>query len=209
MQTVADFRRIALSLQGAEEGSHMGAADFRVGGRSSRRWLPSQGYGNLMLTPEMQAAFVAGMPEVFLPVAGGWGRNGATHIGLAKAKRRCAGGRAPSGLANCGWKRIRKRRRGREERINKNAGRNWQERPANSQQQDGGKEDPPSERAGECACRRFNQEVHRVPGRQFPSRKYGTSLTSGAKPSPKYWAWPSGSNRERRRSAHRLCSSEA
>ena len=29
----ADFRRIALSLEGAEEGSHMGAADFRVGGR--------------------------------------------------------------------------------------------------------------------------------------------------------------------------------
>jgi len=30
---VADFRRIALSLEGAEEGSHMGSPDFRVGGR--------------------------------------------------------------------------------------------------------------------------------------------------------------------------------
>lgn len=30
---VTDFRRIALSFEGAEEGSHMGAADFRVGGR--------------------------------------------------------------------------------------------------------------------------------------------------------------------------------
>jgi hypothetical protein len=29
----ADFRRIALSLQGVEEGSHMGSPDFRVGGR--------------------------------------------------------------------------------------------------------------------------------------------------------------------------------
>ena len=28
-----DFRRLALQLEGAEEGSHMGAADFRVGGR--------------------------------------------------------------------------------------------------------------------------------------------------------------------------------
>jgi hypothetical protein len=28
-----DFRRIALSMEGAEEGSHMGSADFRVGGR--------------------------------------------------------------------------------------------------------------------------------------------------------------------------------
>jgi hypothetical protein len=31
--TPSDFRRIALSFEGAEEGSHMGAADFRVGGR--------------------------------------------------------------------------------------------------------------------------------------------------------------------------------
>ena len=28
-----DFRRIALRMEGAEEGSHMGAVDFRVGGR--------------------------------------------------------------------------------------------------------------------------------------------------------------------------------
>jgi len=27
-----DLRRIALSFEGAAEGSHMGAADFRVGG---------------------------------------------------------------------------------------------------------------------------------------------------------------------------------
>ena len=46
---VADFRRIALSFEGAEEGSHMGAADFRVGGKSFAT-LASQkeGYGNLM-----------------------------------------------------------------------------------------------------------------------------------------------------------------
>jgi hypothetical protein len=31
--TAADFRRIALIFDGAEEGSHMGAVDFRVGGR--------------------------------------------------------------------------------------------------------------------------------------------------------------------------------
>lgn len=38
-----------------------------------------------MLTPEQQAAFVEEMPEVFLPIAGGWGKSGATHIRLAKA----------------------------------------------------------------------------------------------------------------------------
>jgi len=79
-----DFRRIALSLEGAEEGSHMGAMDFRVGGRVFATLAAvKQGYGNLMLTPEQQAAFVEELPEVFLPVYGGWGRNGATHVRLA------------------------------------------------------------------------------------------------------------------------------
>src|ERR1700751_6247449 len=82
----ADFRRIALSLEGAEEGSHMGATDVRVGGRIFATLAAvKQGYGNLMLTPEQQAAFVAEEPEVFVPIAGGWGRMGRTHIVLAKA----------------------------------------------------------------------------------------------------------------------------
>src|SRR5215470_4214938 len=84
--TAADFRRMALSLEGAQEGSHMGQADFRVGGRIFATLASEkQGYGNLMLTPEQQAAFVAELPEVFLPIPGGWGRNGATHIRLAAA----------------------------------------------------------------------------------------------------------------------------
>jgi len=84
--TPSDFRRIALSLEGAEEGSHMGATDFRVGGRIFATLASvKQGYGNLMLTPELQADFVRELPAVFLPIAGGWGRMGATHIRLAKA----------------------------------------------------------------------------------------------------------------------------
>ena len=81
-----DFRRIAVSLQGAKESSHMGAPDFRVGGRIFATLASqAQGYGNLMLTPEQQAAFVEELPEVFVPIAGGWGRMGATHIRLATA----------------------------------------------------------------------------------------------------------------------------
>ena len=81
-----DFRRIALSLEGAEEGSHMGAADFRVGGKIFATLASvKQGYGNLKLTPEMQAEFVAELPNVFLPIAGGWGRMGMTHIRLSEA----------------------------------------------------------------------------------------------------------------------------
>jgi len=86
MMKASDFRRIALSLEGAEESSHMGAPDFRVGGRIFATLASQkQGYGNLMLTPEQQADFVGEAPEVFLPVPGGWGRMGATHIRLAQA----------------------------------------------------------------------------------------------------------------------------
>lgn len=82
----ADFRRIALSLEGAVEGSHMGAPDFRVGGRIFATLASEdQGCGNLMLTPEQQAGFVRELPEVFLPIHGGWGRMGMTHIRLAQA----------------------------------------------------------------------------------------------------------------------------
>ena len=80
----SDFRRIALSLEGAQEGSHHGQEDFRVGGRIfATLAAEKQGYGNLMLTPEQQVVFVEELPEVFLPVHGGWGRNGATHVRLA------------------------------------------------------------------------------------------------------------------------------
>ena len=82
----ADFRRIALSLEGAEEGSHIGAADFRVGGRIfATLAAQAQGYGNLMLTPEIQQQFIAEAPDIFIPIAGGWGRNGATHVRLSVA----------------------------------------------------------------------------------------------------------------------------
>ena len=46
--TPSDFRRIALSLQGAEASAHMGAPDFRVGGRIFATLASeSLGYGNL------------------------------------------------------------------------------------------------------------------------------------------------------------------
>jgi len=85
--TAKDFRRLALALEGSEEGSHMGNPDFRVGGRIFATLAAvKQGYGNLMLTPEQQAAFVEGLPKVFVPVKGGWGRMGCTHVRLAAVK---------------------------------------------------------------------------------------------------------------------------
>src|SRR6267154_112176 len=97
---IHDFRRLALSPEGAEESSHMGSPDFRVGGRIFAA-LASQdkGYGNLMLTLEQQAAFVQELPEVFVPIAGGWGRMGMTHIRLARAKEEVL-----TGALRAAWK---------------------------------------------------------------------------------------------------------
>jgi hypothetical protein len=95
-----DFRRLALLLEGTEEGSHMGAVDFRVGGRIFATLAAvKQGYGNLMLSPEQQAAFVEEQPDLFLPIAGGWGRMGATHIRLASANED-----ALAGVLRTAWK---------------------------------------------------------------------------------------------------------
>ena len=64
----------------------MGAVDFRVGGRIFATLASqAQGYGNLALTPEEQAVFCHELPDVFVPIAGGWGRMGMTHIVLARA----------------------------------------------------------------------------------------------------------------------------
>lgn len=95
-----DFRRIALSLKGAEESLHMGQPDFRVGGRIFATLASAhQGYGNLMLTREQQQSFVEELPEMFLPIAGGWGRMGMTHIRLAAASEDVL-----SGALHTAWK---------------------------------------------------------------------------------------------------------
>ncbi|HEY1901814.1 MAG TPA: MmcQ/YjbR family DNA-binding protein [Terracidiphilus sp.] len=106
--TAADFRRIALSFEGAEEGSHMGAADFRVDGRIFATLASvKEGYGNLMITLDQQAAFIAERPDLFLPVFGGWGRMGITHIRLAFADEDTL-----TGALHTAWKlRVEKNRR--------------------------------------------------------------------------------------------------
>ena len=54
----ADFRRIALSLEGAEEGWHMGSADFRVGGAVRYRIYSAWG---LTAIDVAKICFIAGL----------------------------------------------------------------------------------------------------------------------------------------------------
>jgi hypothetical protein len=81
-----DFRELALGFDDTEESAHLGAPDFRVGGRIFATLAHEHlGFGNLMLSLELQQLLIAEAPEVFLPVSGGWGRQGITHIHLAEA----------------------------------------------------------------------------------------------------------------------------
>jgi hypothetical protein len=84
--TADGFRRLALSLPGAEERQHMGHPDFRVGGKIfATLFAPGPEWGMVKLTPEQQQAFVDSAPAVFTPVKGGWGRGGATNVRLSRA----------------------------------------------------------------------------------------------------------------------------
>ena len=86
--TAAGFRRLALSLPGATEGSHFNHADFRVNNRIfATLGLQKEGYGVLILTPEQQAGMVQDEPKIFSPVPGGWGRQGSTRVHLASVTR--------------------------------------------------------------------------------------------------------------------------
>jgi hypothetical protein len=83
--TATRFRKIALSLPEAVEGSHFNHPDFRVDGKIfATLGLEKEGFGVLLLTPEEQAGMVEDAPAIFSPVPGGWGRQGSTRVLLAK-----------------------------------------------------------------------------------------------------------------------------
>ena len=78
-----DFRRLALGMDGAVEGSHMGHPDFRVNGRIFATLDRDEARGMVKLPPEEQAGFVRTRPSTFVPAAGAWGRQGCTLVAVA------------------------------------------------------------------------------------------------------------------------------
>jgi hypothetical protein len=106
--TADEFRRMALSFPEVVEGSHMGHADFRVGGKVfATLGYPDERYGAAMLTPQDQDLLVQDHPKTFAPAAGAWGASGSTTIALRGASKRAVGialeaawrKRAPKGLS--------------------------------------------------------------------------------------------------------------
>lgn len=85
--TIDAFRRLALSFPETEERAHMNHPDFRVAGKIfATLCYPQEGWAMVKLTPEQQQEFVHDHPQVFIPVKGGWGKQGCTNILLKKAR---------------------------------------------------------------------------------------------------------------------------
>ena len=86
--TAEDFRRMALELPEATESSHMAHPDFRVGGKIfATLGYPDHNWAMVKLPPERQELLSKAEPGVFVPVKGGWGRQGATSVRLKTAKK--------------------------------------------------------------------------------------------------------------------------
>jgi hypothetical protein len=86
-----EFRRLALAMDGAIEGSHMDHPDFRVNGRIFATIYPDNTRGMVQLTPEQQQLFMREHPAVFEPASGAWGRGGSTTVHFAKADSETVG----------------------------------------------------------------------------------------------------------------------
>jgi hypothetical protein len=78
--TAQRFRRIALALEGAVEGAHMGHPDFRIDKRIFASLHHEDQFGMVKLTPDQQALFIEDHPNAFAPEAGAWGRSGCTRV---------------------------------------------------------------------------------------------------------------------------------
>lgn len=78
-----EFRRIALSMEGATEGAHMGHPDFRALGKIFATLYPDGTSGMVKLTPEQQQEFISTDATAFAPASGAWGRQGCTTVRLS------------------------------------------------------------------------------------------------------------------------------
>ena len=78
-------RRLALALPEAEEKSHFGKPDFRVRNHIFATLPENGGHAVVKLTPDQQEMLAGSEPAIFVPVNGGWGRQGWTKVMFAAA----------------------------------------------------------------------------------------------------------------------------
>ena len=97
MANAADFRRIALSFEGAGEYPHFDRRAFKA--RVTFATLaPDELSANIKFAPDEQALKCAVAPDAFTALDNAWGRRGWTCATLAALKRRRTQGGAGNGL---------------------------------------------------------------------------------------------------------------
>lgn len=85
MSTAADFRRIALSLEGTSEAPHFDRQAFKV--RITYATLAADGRtANLKFKPDEQEMKCLIAPEAFAQIPNAWGKQGWTTATLSKLK---------------------------------------------------------------------------------------------------------------------------
>jgi hypothetical protein len=107
--TIDEFRKIALDIPTAVEGSHMHHPDFRIAGKIfASLGIPNKEWGLVKLTPEQQRTFIEKAPEVFKPCSRSWGRQGYTNVYLVAAKPTIVRGALDTAAKNVASKKKRK-----------------------------------------------------------------------------------------------------
>jgi hypothetical protein len=83
MSNAADFRRIALALEGTSEAPHFDRAAFKVK-RIYATLAADRRTANLKFAPDEQEMKCLLAPEAFAPVPNAWGQQGWTTVTLSK-----------------------------------------------------------------------------------------------------------------------------
>jgi hypothetical protein len=99
MVTLAQASRAFLALPEAEEKSHMGHPDFRVGGKIFATLQPAKKIAVVMLSPADQAAAVQMNPEALTQKY--WGKKGYIEVNLERANAALL-----RALAQAAWRNI-------------------------------------------------------------------------------------------------------
>lgn len=81
--TTDQYRHLALSFHGVEEVPHFDHPSFRYKGKIFATLWEKENRAMLKLSPEDQSVFCAYDKQTFFPVAGSWGKKGATFVELS------------------------------------------------------------------------------------------------------------------------------
>jgi hypothetical protein len=99
MANTEQARRIFLEQPQAEEKSHMGHPDFRVGGKIFATLQPAKKIAVVMLSPADQAAAVQMNPEALTQKY--WGKKGYVEVNLQRASSALL-----RALAQAAWRNV-------------------------------------------------------------------------------------------------------